>query len=357
MMDDSQLLVFCDTNTAIYDTHLLRRRGGLQLVRLLHALPAKLVLPEIVKTEYLNHFAKVSESIYFSARTALSTLQTLCGHRLVELLPENRFWEQQAVQILADIQAVIHEIPSTLELKAAALDRSVRGARPASKPNQDVKDCLIWECILSLPRGSEVVFVSRDLNAFFRDGEFDPDLAKEAEARGLRLIVVNTNKTQNVNEVVELLKARVGDVESLRLGELKLDGHPVVAGGGTTVDPLIEPALRQFFVEAGDAAVAPKEDGELADALLVLLDQFGPLERKAFGFVSYLKRSGKQQIVDLLVQAGANADAARNVLERLALAGLIRDTGNNYLAADRPASEKAAELVEAEMIKLTGLGE
>ena len=202
-----------------------------------------------------------------------------------------------------------------------------------------------------------MVFVSRDLNAFFRDGEFDPDLAKEAEARGLRLIVVNTNKTQNVNEVVELLKARVGDVESLRLGELKLDGHPVVAGGGTTVDPLIEPALRQFFVEAGDAAVAPKEDGELADALLVLLDQFGPLERKAFGFVSYLKRSGKQQIVDLLVQAGANADAARNVLERLALAGLIRDTGNNYLAADRPASEKAAELVEAEMIKLTGLGE
>jgi hypothetical protein len=351
------LLVFCDTNTAIYDTHLLRRRGGLQLVRLLRALPAKLVLPEIVKTEYLSHFAKVSETTHSSAQTALSTLQTLCGYRLVDLLPANRFWEQQAVQILVEMQDVILEIPSTLELKAAALDRSVRGARPASQPNQDVKDCLIWECILSLPHGSEVIFVSKDLKAFFRDGEFDPDLAKEAEAKGLRLIVVNTSKTQNVNEVVELLKARIGDVESLRLGELRLDDHPLVAGGGTAVDPLVEPALRPVLVDAGDAEAAPEEAGGLEDALHMLSDQFGPLEKMAFGFVSYLKRSGKRQIVDLLVQAGANADAARNVLERLALAGLIRDTGNNYLASDGRAAEKAAELMEPEMIRLMGLGE
>lgn len=56
------------------------------------------------------------------------------------------------------------------------------------------------------------------------------------------------------------------------------------------------------------------------------------------------------------MRSGAAADAARNVLERLALSGMIRDTGNNYLRVDSVHAMQAAELVEEDMIKLTGLG-
>lgn len=48
--------------------------------------------------------------------------------------------------------------------------------------------------------------------------------------------------------------------------------------------------------------------------------------------------------------------ATRNALERLALAGLIKDTGHNYLAVIGRTADLAAQLVEPEMIKLTGLG-
>ena len=60
---------------------------------------------------------------------------------------------------------------------------------------------------------------------------------------------------------------------------------------------------------------------------------------------------------DMLVQSGVATEAARNALERLALAGLITNTGHNYLAVEGRQAEMAAQLVEPEMIKLTGLGD
>jgi hypothetical protein len=49
---------------------------------------------------------------------------------------------------------------------------------------------------------------------------------------------------------------------------------------------------------------------------------------------------------------GVSLENARNAAERLALGNAIRDTGNHYLPVDKKAGEIAAQLVEAEIIKL-----
>ena len=97
--------------------------------------------------------------------------------------------------------------------------------------------------------------------------------------------------------------------------------------------------------------------GELEELFAALTRPFALLDVKALGFVSYLGSTGKRAVIGLLVQSGVAAEAARNALERLALAGLITDTGHNYLAVEGRQVDMAAQLVEPEMIKLTGLGE
>jgi hypothetical protein len=66
-MDDRPLFLFCDANTAVYDTHLLVKQGGLQLVRLLRELRGKIALPDISRTEYLSNYAKVAAKAHIVA--------------------------------------------------------------------------------------------------------------------------------------------------------------------------------------------------------------------------------------------------------------------------------------------------
>lgn len=355
-MDDKTLFLFCDTNAAVQDTHLLVRRGGLQLVRLLRELRGQIVLPEISRAEYLSNYAKVAASAHKAAEVALSQLQTLSGQRVTAALPQDKFWESRGLRILDELKDITFEIVATAELKAAALDRAVEGRKPALKPNQDIKDCLIWECILSLPKGSEVIFASRDLKAFYRDGVFDESLLKEAEAKGLHITPVDTTK-QNLFEAVELLKTRVADVDSLRLNDLGLDHQlpesNMAGDSGPAIPTILPDEINPNQIEK---MVECTELGDTLDTVAPARNFFRSLEEKALGFVSYLGRTDKQEVITLLVQSGEMADAARNVLERLAIAGMIREIGNNYLRVDGIYARRATELVENEMIKLTGLG-
>jgi len=353
-MDDRPgLFFFCDTNLAVYDTHLFAKQGGLQVVRLIRELRGQIALPGISRSEYLSNFASVSAKAHKDAEKALSVLQTLSGRRLMDALPHDKFWESRGLQVLEGLKDIACELVATEALKAAAMDRALEGRKPARGPNQDFKDCLIWECILSLPQGSEIIFASRDSKAFYREGKFDESLLKEAEAKELRITPVDTVR-QDLWEAVEVLKSRVADVDSLRLNELRfedslLEPEPVVDSGPAL--PVILP--NAVAVTLAEQAAEKQED---FDPIGPARDFFQSLEQRALGVVSYLGRAGKQEAIGLLVQSGASVDAARNVLERLALAGMIRDTGHNYLRVDGPHSQRAAELVEETMIKLTGLG-
>lgn len=353
MADDRQLYVLCDTNAAARDAHLFRTKGGPQLVTMLRARKAKLLVPEVLRMEYINQFIQAGDKALNQATIGLDKLKTFCGYDISTLLPKRQFGEDQALGILARLEDIIHTIPTTPELKVAAADRSINGVRPTSKTDHGYKDCLIWESLLTLPRGSEVMLLSRDEAAFFDGQALARSLQKEAEEHGLLLTAYNTKKDETLWPLVNALKERFGDIAASAASDLPMDDHPIIQA--YMQSERITPVLPKDPAEDAPQTVVVAA-GEFEEWFSAQTRSFALLDVKALGFVSYLGSTGKQAVIDLLVQSGIAAEAARNGLERLALAGLIRDTGHNYLAVEGRQADMAAQQVEPEMIKLTGLG-
>lgn len=343
----------CDTNAAVRDAHLFRKRGGPLLVAMLRAKKAKLLVPEVLRMEYINQFIQAGDDALQKATKELDKLKTFCGYDMSGFLPGSQFGEAQALDILAQLEDVIHPVPTTPELKVAAADRSINGIRPTSKTDHGYKDCLIWESLLTLPAGSEVMLLSRDEAAFFDEGVLAPNLEKEAKEKGLVLTAYSTTKNPTLMPLVNALKERFADIAVSAAGDLPMDDHPIIQAymQSERVAPVLP---KDPTKEAPQPVVA--EAGELEELFAAKTRPFALLDIKALGFVSYLGSTGKQAVIGLLVQSGVAAEVARNALERLALAGLITDTGHNYLAVEGCPAEMAAQLVEPEMIKFTGLG-
>jgi hypothetical protein len=80
--------------------------------------------------------------------------------------------------------------------------------------------------------------------------------------------------------------------------------------------------------------------------------QFKDLDTKILGYVGYLETPSKDQLFNLLSRSGVSIEIARNAAERLAIAGLITDTGNHYLPGNKEATGLAAASIEPEIIKL-----
>lgn len=353
MADNRQLYVLCDTNAAVRDAHLFRKRGGPLLVAMLRAKKGRLVVPEVLRAEYITQFIQAGDDALQKATKELDKLKTFCGYDMEGFLPRFQFGEAQALEILAQLEDVIHTIPTTPELKVAAADRSINGVRPTSKTDHGYKDCLIWESLLTLPEGSEVMLLSRDEAAFFDSGVLAPNLAKEAQERGLLLTAYSTTKNPTLMPLVNALKERFADIAALAAADLPVGDHPIIQAYRQS--ELIAPKLPK---DATEEVHQPVEvvSGELEELFAAQTRPFALIDIKALGFVSYLKSTGKQAVIGLLVQSGVPVEAARNALERLALTGLITDTGHNYLAIDGRQGEMAAQLVEPEMIKLLGFG-
>lgn len=355
MTDNRQLYVLCDTNAAVRDAHLFRKKGGPLLVALLRAKKAKLLVPEVLRMEYINQFIQAGDDALQKATKELDKLKTFCGYDISGLLPKPQFGEAQALDILAQLEDIIHAIPTTPDLKVAAADRSINGVRPTSKTDHGYKDCLIWESLLTLPEGSEVILLSRDEAAFFDGQVLAPNLEKEAGDKGLLLTAYSTTKNPTLMPLVDALKERFADIAASVAGDLPVDDHPIIQA--YMQSERFAPVLPKDPAEEAPQPVVVA-DGELEELLEAQMKPFALLDVKALGFVSYMGRTEKQTVIGLLMQSGVATEAgARNALERLALAGLIRDTGHNYLAVQGRQADMAAQLVEPEMIKLTGLGD
>lgn len=352
MADDGQLFVLCDTNVGARDAHLFRKKGGPLLIDMLRAKKAKLLVPDILRMEYIKQFTIAGDEALQKMVKEVDKLKTLCGFDLFGLLPKSQFGDAQAREILDQIEDVIYVVPTTDALKLAASDRSMAGRRPTSKSDHGYKDCLIWESLLTLPPGSEVMFVTRDEVGFFEKDVLAPSLAKEAVSKGLNLTAFRTTDANGLSPVVDALKARFADLASMRTTDVRMGDHPIVQAYMG-----IERAAPVLPMPAAEVVPQPEiQPGELEVLLTARTRHLSLLDIKALGFVGFLDRAGKQQAIELLVQSGATPDAARNALERLALAGLIRDTGHNYLAVKGDLLEKAVQQAEAEMIELTGFG-
>ena len=86
--------------------------------------------------------------------------------------------------------------------------------------------------------------------------------------------------------------------------------------------------------------------GKLSDAQ----KPFDGLDLKVLAYIAYLDSASKADIFGALADTDVAPEIAKNVAERLALNGFIRDTGNHYFVVDRAIGELAAPTVEAEII-------
>jgi hypothetical protein len=91
---------------------------------------------------------------------------------------------------------------------------------------------------------------------------------------------------------------------------------------------------------------------ELDSALARANEQARELQRKILGYVGFLRNPSKGQLARLLSLGGYAPDTVQNLAERLALDGLIEDTGNHYIPRNKEVCALAAPLVESEIIKL-----
>jgi hypothetical protein len=110
-------------------------------------------------------------------------------------------------------------------------------------------------------------------------------------------------------------------------------------------------------IRAQQEEAAPPEGKEEARAglqmrLAQLHEQFALLDTKLLGYVSYLGGPSKRQLFDLIARVGITEEIARNAAERLAIAGVLQDTGNYYLVTDTDVGDEAASVVEDEIIRL-----
>jgi hypothetical protein len=103
-------------------------------------------------------------------------------------------------------------------------------------------------------------------------------------------------------------------------------------------------------IQEKGAVTVPENALELA--LADVREQFKDLDAKILGYVGYLGTPSKDQLFALLAKSGISVELAKNATERLAIAGVITETGNHYLSKNKGASELAANSIESEIIKL-----
>ena len=334
------IVVFVDTNVFVRETHLLRNKSGTELVRLLRATNGRLLIPEILYQECMKQSLMMANEKRSAVSSALSTLATLLGVRLENPCPGNEAVKSGAAARLRALEALTIPDPLTAELQVAAGNRTIADRRPASKSDHGYKDCLIWESILRLPSGSQVRLISRD-KAFFDEDALHPELIAEALERGITVV-----------GYMEIARA----VAELRTANPTLDltAHEdqyLVEQLPEPADEVVVPPAPVPPAEAADGNQTPAGDiGAVARRLSAAQKRFDALELKVLAYIAYLDSASKADIFGALADAGVASDMVKNVAERLAMNGFVRDTGNHYLAVDRAMGELAAPTVEAEII-------
>ncbi len=342
------MFVVCDTNVFVRETHLLRKKGGPQLIRLLRAVKGHLVVPEVLRQEYIEQTRLAAAEEHSRIRASLSVLETLTAGSSALTLLDDVGVDRLTLARLEALKLLVHPVLQTDELLAAAGKRSLAKQRPVSKTDHGYKDCLIWESVLRLPPGSEVRFISKDLKAFYENDRFSPDLEAEAAARGLRVVGV-----KDLDQVVGELQASNPSLDFAALSAFDLVES---ASEAPERDSSAAPSdtLPRLTSQGESAPVEGVRQGSdwVASRIKNALEAVQEQEVRVLGYIAYFGDANKLQLFDALAHSGLPPARAQNIAERLALVGLVQDTGHHYLVPDRELARTAASLVEADIITL-----
>jgi hypothetical protein len=342
------VFVVCDTNVFVRETHLLRKKGGIQLIRLLGAVKGRLVVPDVLRQEYIEqtHLAVVEQ--HNRIRISLSVLQTLTGGPSGLTLLDDAGIERGTLARLEALKPLVHPVPQTMELLAAAGMRSLAKRRPVSKNDHAYKDCLIWESLLTLPAGSEVRLISKDEQAFFENDRLAEALEEEAASRGLRVV-----GAKDLGQVIQELEASNPSLDYAALSAFDLvEAGSLAQERDSALMRTDGSPLRPAGEEVPPSGSIRQETDLVARRMVTALEAVQEQERRVLGYIAYFGDASKPQLFDALAQSGVPPALALNIAERLSLVGLVQDTGHHYIVHDRDLAQASASLVEADIITL-----
>lgn len=338
------MFVVCDTNVFVRETHLLRKKGGRQLLRLLRAVRGHLFVPEVLRQEYIEQTRLAAAEQHSRIRAARSVLETLTGGLSPLTLLDDVGVDRHTLARLEMLKPLIHPMHQTDELLAAAGRRSIAKKRPVSTHDSSYKDCLIWESLLTLPPGSDVRLVSRDGRAFFENDKLAQELEQEAAARQIKVVGI-----KDLGQLVQELEASNSSLDYAALSAFD------VVESAEGFEPESAPPTDALppRVAAGEGTEGARQGADwVARRLKDALESVQEQETRVLGYVAYFGDANKVQLFDALAQSGLPPARAQNIADRLALVGLVQDTGHYYLVPDRELAQAAASLVEADIIAL-----
>ena len=336
------MIVVLDTNVFVYDTHMLGKEIGQQLLKLLEARQGQVFIPEILRKEYLEQARAVATEYQKKLADKARDLRTLLGHEVNHNALSDAAIDKAAQERIRSLESITRPGPSMDDLAHVSGRRVVAKKSPVTKTDHGYKDCMIWEAILTLPAGSVVWLISRD-GGFYDDRAFLRDLEQEAQERN---IIVRGCK--NLEPLLQELRTHTPELDQAASDVAERTQNPPAAEPGGLIPP-VEPS----YPREGAAAVTGQE---LEIALGRVRETFQETDVRVLGFIAYLEMASKDQIFGLLSQAGIETELAKNSAQRLALGGAIRDTGTHYIVEDRTLAVVAASRVEDEIINLLNEG-
>lgn len=254
---------------------------------------------------------------------ALEALKAECARNIVAgglMPPALPSWSKAELDAHSNDVMTAFAAENKIEIVALAPDHGERtwgryfrrelpfnSAEARQNRRKDIPDCWIFEAAIDLKARFPELF------ALCADGK----LATALESIGLVVL---------------------SDAEQLLI---KIEGLPSEPGPRASPE---KDAIRKSW----EAPPQNRLEGVLAQAR----EEFKELDIKILGFVAYIGSPSKDQLFDLLSRSGVSIEIAKNASERLAIAGMITDTGNHFLATNKEAADLAAMSVESEIIKL-----
>jgi len=186
-------LICLDTNVW-YAECLLRSAAGAALIYAVQTNQFKLLLPEIVERELVELVARKCQELLDGIGESKRRLKNLTGKRVGTDLPvSERAISQSVLDRIAQLNSVVVKEPTPESAYRLAFDRVVECRVPNSEKNQQAKDSLLWESLVALEAGTELILVTSDV-AFYEERSVKAGLSKalssEAKARDLTVTLV-----------------------------------------------------------------------------------------------------------------------------------------------------------------------
>jgi hypothetical protein len=166
---------------------MLQAGAGAALLHTATHLKAMLGLPEIVERELKPQHDRATRDAIKKTASAIRVLSDWWGRKISIEFPSEREIRNSLDNQLSRLESMFHRVPLTMGQVQKAIDCIIDHKPPSGSNNEQFRDTVIWQAVLDLGKGFDVIFITDD-RAFYLEKDpkkgLAPNLLEEAAAAG-----------------------------------------------------------------------------------------------------------------------------------------------------------------------------